>query len=562
MRLALPLAPLAPTRGDWVARALMALGVLAIVAGLVLPLFVLGERAFLDRAGQWIGGGNFLAYVGNPALRIALWHSLWVSALATLIVVTLAFFAAWAVTRTAMPGRGLFRVVLFLPLLAPSLLAGLSLVYWFGAQGAAKGLLFGAPLYGAVGIVLGSCFWTLPHAFLILITAFANADGRVYEAARVLGASPFRVFRTVTLPSVRYGVVSAGFVVFTLVFTDFGVPKVIGGSYNMVATDIYKQVIGQQNFGMGAAISLMLLLPAVLSFFAERWASKRQDAGLGSRATRHVPAPGPWRDRCAAAYALLLSGLILAMIGMAFYASLVKYWPYDLSPTLAHYRFESVPGSGWRAFGNSLRLALYVACIGTACVFLWAYLTEKGRSLGALRGLFRFLVMLPLAIPGLVLGLGYVFFFNAPGNPLNALYGGMALLVLCTIVHFYSVAQLTAASAINQLDREFESASSMLRAPFWRLLGRVTLPVCLPAVLDVWFYLFVNAMTTVSAVIFLYSPDTMLASVAALNLDDSGETAGAAAMASLIVVACALVRLAHWAVSRYLLARMQRWRNP
>lgn len=557
----LPAARLRPTQSDWIARALMLCGLAAAALGLLLPLLTLAERAFRNRAGLWIGLGNFADYLGTPALRLSLWHSLWVSAASTLITVTLAFFAAWAVMRTRMPLRGAFRVALFLPLLAPSLLSGLSLVYWFGTQGVAKALLFGASLYGPVGIVLGCCFWTLPHAFLILVTAFAHADGRLYEAARVLGASPARVFATVTVPAVRYGVISAAVVVFTLVFTDFGVPKVIGGSYNVLATDIYKQVIGQQNFGMGAAIALLLLLPAAIGFLAEQWARRRQNAVLGGRATRYVPPRAPWRDRVAGLYALLLTGAILAVIGMALFASVVRFWPYDLSLTLAHYRFDSVPGSGWGAFANSLQLAFWVACAGTAFVALFAYLSEKGRSLGALRAAFRFVALLPLAIPGLALGLAYVFFFNAPANPLNGLYGGMALLVICTVVHFYSVAHVTATAAVRQLDPEFEAANSMLHAPFWRLLLRVTLPVCLPALLEVWLYLFVNAMTTVSAVIFLYAPSTTLASVAALNLDDAGETAAAAAMACLIVAACVLVRALHWAASAFLLARLQRWRH-
>ena len=109
-------------------------------------------------------------------------------------------------------------------------------------------------------------------------------------------------------------------------------------------------------------------------------------------------------------------------------------------------------------------------------------------------------------MPGLVLGLGYIFFFNNPANPFNFIYGTMAILVVCTVSHFYSVAHLTAVTALKQIDHEFETVSASLRVPFWRTFFRVTLPVCLPAVLDIAIYLFVNAMTTVSAVVFLYSP--------------------------------------------------------
>ena len=552
---------LRPTAQDWVQRGLLLAGLGVLALGLILPLWTLAQRAFTDGQGAFVGLQHFAAYLGQSALRSSLLHSLSVSAATTLIVVTLALAAAYVIAHTRMPGREWFRAVLFLPLLTPSLLAAVSLIYWFGAQGAAKGLLLGAPLYGPVGIVLGSTFWTLPHAFVILATAFAHADGRLYEAARVLGASPLRVFLTVTLPSVRYGLISAACVVFTQVFTDFGVPKVIGGQYNVVATDIYKQVIGQQNFGLGAAISLLLLAPALLSFAAERWTARRQRAVLTARATRYVPPPSRLRDGLAGAFALMLSWLIIAVLGMAYYASFVTYWPYDLSFTLAHYRFEILPGSGWGAFGNSLLLATWTALVGTPFVFLFAYLAERARGALGARILLRGLALLPLGIPGMVLGLGYVFFFNAADNPLNGLYGGMALMVLCTLVHFYSVPHVTVTAAVSQLDSEFEAASSTLGAGWWRVLVRVTIPVCVPAMLDVAFYLFVSAMTTVSAVVFLYGPTTVLGSVAVLNLDDSGEPAAAAAMACMIVTACGLVRVAQVLALRHVLPRTQRWRH-
>src|SRR5690606_16623047 len=133
-------------------------------------------------------------------------------------------------------------------ILAPSLLPGISLIYLFGNQGMLKELLFGASIYGPIGIVIGEVFYTFPHALMILITALSLTDARLYEAAESLGASRIRTFFTVTLPGAKYGLISAIFVVFTLTITDFGVPKVIGGQFNVLATDIYKQVIGQQNF--------------------------------------------------------------------------------------------------------------------------------------------------------------------------------------------------------------------------------------------------------------------------------------------------------------------------
>ena len=127
--------------------------------------------------------------------------------------------------------------------------------------------------------------------------------------------------------------------------------------------------------------------------------------------------------------------------------------------------------------------------------------------------------MLPMAVPGLVLGLGYIFFFNEPGNPLNGLYHTVTLLTLCTIVHFYTTGHLTAVTALKALDAEFESVSASLKVPFYKTFWRVTLPICTPALVDIARYFFINAMTTISAVVFLYSSETKVASIAILNLD-------------------------------------------
>jgi len=199
---------------------------------------------------------------------------------------------------------------------------------------------------------------------------------------------------------------------------------------------------------------------------------------------------------------------------------------------------------------------------GAALVFLGAYMLEKTQGLKPVRSLVRLLAMLPMAVPGLVLGLGYIFFFNAPSNPLNGLYHTLTLLTICTIVHFYTTGHLTAVTALKALDAEFESVSASLKVPFYKTFWRVTLPICTPALVDIARYFFINAMTTISAVVFLYSPETKVASIAILNLDEAGEIGAAAAMATLIVAASSLVCIAYAAATRFLLTRTQAWRKP
>ncbi|MDH5557208.1 MAG: putative 2-aminoethylphosphonate ABC transporter permease subunit [Alphaproteobacteria bacterium] len=506
------------------------------------------------------GIDNYLTYVNTPSLFFSVYNSLFIALTTTFIVIILAFFYAYALTRTCMPFKGVFRIIALIPILAPSLLPAISLVYLFGNQGIMKGLLMGESIYGPIGVVIGSAFWTFPHALMILVTALSISDARLYEAAEALRTPKLRTFLTVTLPGAKYGLISATFVIFTLVITDFGVPKVIGGQFNVLATDIYKQVIGQQNFQMGAVVSVVLLLPAVIAFAVDRIVQRKQVALLSARAVPLVPKPHSRIDKAAAVYCGAIGVVIVGVLGMAFWASLIKFWPYNMSLSLANYDFDVMDGGGWEAYGNSIRMALYTAIFGTAIIFSGAYLVEKGRGFGFGRGLIQLLAILPMAVPGMVLGLAYIFFFNHPDNPLNFIYGSMAILVLVTITHFYTVSHLTAATALKQMDPEFEAVSASLKTPFYRTFAKVTVPVCLPAILDVSIYLFVNAMTTVSAVVFLYATDTTLASVAVLNMDDAGDIAPAAAMAMMIVYTSAGIRLLHALMTKGLHRRSQAWR--
>lgn len=526
------------------------------------PLLAILGKALLAQTGEYIGLANFIEIVTVPRFWSAVVNSVQVSLLTTVIVVPLAYLFAASLSRSAMPGKAVFRYLALIPLLAPSLLPGISLVYLFGNQGLLKSWLpLGVSIYGPLGIVLGEVFYTFPHALMILLTALAIADARLYEAATALGAGRIRQWFTVTLPAVRYGLISAGFVVFTLVMTDFGVPKLIGGQFNVLAVEAYKQVIGQQNFPKGAVIGLLLLLPAVLSFFVDYLVQKKQKALLTSRAQPLVPRVEPLRDALAFLCCSGVSLWLLVMLGVAVAASLITLWPYNMSLTLAHFDFEQMDGGGWLAYFNSLKLAFWTSVCGVVLVFVGAWLNEKLRVAPLAQAVLRVLAMLPMAVPGLVLGLGYVFFFNDPQNPLHGLYGTMGILVLCTVTHFYTTAHLTATTALKQMDSEFEAVAASLKVPFWITFRRVTVPVCLPAILDIARYYFVSAMTTVSAVIFLYTPDTVLSSLAVLNMDDAGDTAAAAAMATLIVMTSALICLLFALAAALLGKRSQAWRQ-
>lgn len=549
---------------DRIAHLVIAGIALLLVAFLALPLLAILSQSVEGRAGEFVGLDNFIAYARTPSLLQSLWNSLWVSAMVTVVTVPLAFGFAYALTRSCMPAKGLFRAITLIPLLAPSLLSAISLIYWFGNQGVLKDWMqrLGIDqIYGAPGIIVAECLSIFPHALMILVTALTLADARLYEAADAMGTTKARKFFTITLPGAKYGLISAALVTFTLVITDFGIPKVIGGSFNVLATDVFKLVIGQQDFAKGAVVAILLLAPAVFTFGVDHFVQRKQTAMLGARAVPYRPRPARGYDALMTAYCCFICFLMLAMLGMAVFASFASFWPYNLSPSLKHYVYGLVDNEVAAGFVNSIRMAAGTAVFGTALVFVGAYMLEKTRGMDALRAPVRMLAMLPMAVPGLVLGLGYIFFFNAPDNPLNGLYHTLTLMMLCTIVHFYTTGHLTAVTALKALDGEFEAVSASLKVPFFKTFWRVTLPICTPTLVDIARYFFVNAMTTISAVVFLYAPDTKLASIAILNMDEAGELGPAAAMAVLIAIvsaiATALFMLLGWWIDR----RTQAWRR-
>ncbi|EPG0531556.1 TPA: putative 2-aminoethylphosphonate ABC transporter permease subunit [Vibrio harveyi] len=532
-----------------------------MVLFILMPLWAMLTKSVQNANGEFVGLANFATYFSSSSLWVSVGNTFTLGVIVTSVVGVLAFGYAYALTRSCMPFKGLFQILGTAPILAPSLLPAISLIFLFGNQGIAKEMLLGNSIYGVIGISMGLIFWTFPHALMILTTSLRTSDARLYEAARALKTSPIKTFFMVTLPAAKYGLISTLIVVFTLVITDFGVPKVIGGSYNVLATDIFKQVVGQQNFAMGAVTSIMLLFPAVMAFGADRWVQKKQKSLFDTRSVPYQPEPNKGRDSICLVYCSIISIAVLAVLGMAVYGSLVTFWPWNKALTLNNYNFAEMSTYGWSPFFNSLTLAGWTAVIGTAIIFVGAYCIEKGRAFGPIRQVMQMLSVVPMAVPGMVLGLGYIFYFNDANNPLNVLYGTMAFLVINTVVHYYTVGHMTALTALKQLPSEIEATAASVKLPQYKLFFKVTLPVCLPAILDIATYLFVNALTTTSAVVFLYSTDTIPASVSILNMDDAGQTGAAAAMAVMIMMAAAIAKIVQMTLGKLLENRTQAWRK-
>ncbi|MBW3492944.1 MULTISPECIES: putative 2-aminoethylphosphonate ABC transporter permease subunit [Bacillus] len=561
---------------EWIQRLLIIGMLLSFFIMLVLPLLQLFTQAFYDKDGAFVGVANFSKYFTTPTLVQSLQNTIWISGATTIISVTLAFAYAYAIARTNVFGKRVFQYIALLPLFAPTMMHGIALTYLFGNQGLITKGMFGLfegiqiPLYGPVGIVMAEVMYTFPQAFLILLIALQGSDYRLYEASNMLGASKVKQFLTVTLPSVKYGLISAMFVVFTLSFTDFGAPKIVGGQYNVLATDVYKQVIGQQNMSMGATVGMILLIPAIFAFAVDRITQRKQANLLSSKAVPYRIINNKKRDVISFVYCSVVTFMIILLFVAVGIAASVKVWPYNMSFTLEHFNFSSLTGDGLEAFKNSVIVSAVTAVIGAILTFVFAYAIEKIEQLHFFRKVGYFFSIVPLAIPGLVLGLGYVFFFSQPTiqilglsvtNPFHSLYGTIAVLVLVNIIHFYSVTFVTATTALKKLDREFELVSQSMSVPFYKTFFRVTVPMCLPAILEMVMYYFVNSMVTVSAVVFLYAADFKLAAVSIVNMDDAGNVAPAAAMSVLIVVTNIVVRVVYEWGTKALRNRTSQWQK-
>ena len=363
-----------------------------------------------------------------------------------------------------------------------------------------------------------------------------------------------------TLPACQYAIISAACVVFVSVFTDFGIPTVIGGSTNVLATDIYKQVIGRFDFELGAVVGVLLLTPALVAYGIDVVARRNQRATFSGRSVPVVLGRNPARDTICLGLVVLVATAILGIIGMAIYGSLVRFWPYNLTLGLHNYEKAISDPDELRTLLNSLVLATSTALVGTSLVALSGGMVGRKAFAGGLTQVLQALAMVPVAVPGLVLGLGYVFFFNNPANPLHILQGSMALLVLCTIAHFYTVPHLMAVGALVKLDREVDLAAQALRSGPVGTGRRIHVPVLGPTLVDIVGYLFVNAMTTVSALMFLFNAQTRVAAIAVVNMAEGSRFGQATALAVMVMLIC-LVATALQMLLRAIILRRQAWRR-
>ena len=532
--------PVAMRRRNWLAPALPALIVaIPLVLFVLYPLIHILGRSFSTPDG--LGLANYAAMLGNERFLRITANSFAVTIVSAALAIVLAYAFAYAVQRSTMPLRNLFRLIAVLPLFAPSLVQAQGLVLLFGRNGLInRSFGLSIDLYGYWGIVIASVLYVFPYAFLILSAALAVADARIYESAEMLGASKWRAFRTVTLPGTRYGLAAAIFVCFTLVITDFGNPMVIGGDYIVLASEVYNQVIGQANFEMGTVIGMVLLVPAAIAAIVEKRVSARQFSLINEHSKQLIPQKDRLRDALLLGVVLLISMAILSIVLVVVFASFVHLWPYRMTFSLRHYAFDVQNGT--QPLWNSIYVSLMAAGIGVMAVTAAAYVIEKFPSPAA-RGLY-FLSILPAAVPGMVLGLGYILAFNNPANPIYAIYGTLLIIAIANVYYYHAHGFLISGTSMKQISGRFDEASATLGGSRLQTFARVTLPLLFPTLVGIAVFFFMRSMVTLSAVIFLITPNTQMAAVSVLYLQDRGATNQAAAFSVCIIAIIMIVLLA------------------
>jgi iron(III) transport system permease protein len=474
---------------------------------------------------------NFQAFFGSWRLARILVNSLLVSAVSTVITVALALVLAYAVTRTTVPGKRFLSMMSLLPLISPPFLVSLAFILLFGRNGVVThGLGLDWSIYGFHGIVIALVFTFLPQAYILLANVLGNMDVALEEAAENLGAGPLTTLRRVTLSLARPGLASAALIVFILCMTDFGNPILVGGRYNVLATEIYSQVIGMNDFPAAATMSIVLIVPCLAAYLLNTyWVGSKSYATV-SAASRSALRPTPALVRWPL---FALSGSIAVFIAIIYglipFGSFVRLWGSDWSLSLRHYTFQSTAEGAWPIW-NSVRLAAVSGVIGTVLALVTAYVIERKRPVGARA--IEFLSLLPAALPGTVIGVGYILAFNVPPILLT---GTIWILVTSVVFWKFPVAVLAAINTLKQLDPAIEEAAVSLGAGTLRTFAKVVLPLLTGTAFSIFIYFFINGMVTVSAVIFLIYPGFNLGSVAILAQVENGYPGVACALGTIIL---------------------------
>lgn len=514
---------------------------LLLLIFIALPLFKIFQGALYSQ-GQ-LSLRYFKEFLQKSYQREPLYHSLIVGALVASIGTIIGFIFAYAVTRTDIPFKRFFRIVATFPIISPPFLLALAMILLLGRHGLLTELFrFKWDIYGLPGLVITETLAYFPIAFMTLEGVLQGIDPAMEEAALDLGASKLRVFFTVTLPLATPGIASALLLVFIRSLEDFGNPIVIQGNYRVLTVQAYLAITGMYNMPLGATLSLFLLMPTIGAFIFQRyWVSRKSYVTVTGK-----PSGGGLRStEKSVKYPLLIALILLTLFilcsyGSVLYGSFTKLWAVDNSLTLENYRY--VFSTGWDYLKDTLFIASIATPIAGLLAMLIAYLVTRKEFIG--KSALDFISMLNFAVPGTVVGIGYILAFNSPPFRLT---GTAAIIVLVFIFRRMPVGITNAIAELQQIDPSIEEASSDLGSGLFGTFGKVVLPLVSSAFLSGLVYVFVRCMTAISAVIFVVSGDWQLLTVALLGEVDNAALSHAAAygcvIIAIVLIAIGMMRL-------------------
>jgi len=484
----------------------------AVVAALWLALgiFVLYPAFRLLWLAFWVEGkfslANFAPVITNWYDRMALWNSLLLGGAVAVSGTLLGFSFAYAVTRLSLPTwfSMALSAVSMLPLISPPFTSSIALTLSLGPNGILI-KLFGLQdfnFYGFWGTFLSETLTFYPVAFMTLTTILSRIDSNLEDAAYSMGASPLRVFRTVTLPLAAPGLANAFLLVFACSLADFATPLVLAGhSFPVLPTQAYLQITGMYDLKGGAALSFMLLVPALIVYGLQyHWLSKKSFVTVSGKAggRSSVKGPGPVPTALLLAFLTFVAVFILYIYALIFIGSVVRVWGINNTLTFENYKY--VFNFGRKAIYDTLIIACVGTPIGGLLSVLVGYATERLKVKG--HKTLETVSLLNFALPGTVVGIAYVVAFNS--KPL-ILTGTVTILIASYVFRYDSAGIRNVIAALQQIDPSIEEASASLGASSARTFRKVTLPLVLPAVLAGMRYLFIHSMTAISATIFLVS---------------------------------------------------------
>lgn len=490
----------------WSQRIIQILLFVFFIVFLVLPVIVLLERSIT--ADGHISNLYFKEVLSNPDVTTALMRSLKLSLLTAIITSILAFFAAYALQTTAIQQwlKSYSNGMMVLPMLVPTITYGFLLMYLFGNEGIIAKLI-GQPLftiYGEHGMLIGYVIYTLPAAFIIINNAFQYIDQRFYYISQLMQDSGVRRFYHTILRPMFIPIGNAFVLSFILSFTDFGIPASIGADDTMISILLYQTILGSiPKFAQGAVIAFVMLIPALFGFVflavIERWNVSHQAAG------HHQPEKRPVHDFVISILLFVLCTCILSIFLVMIVVPFTENYPYKMGFTLKHIVALFKDEILIHVYIQSVFVAVCTALFGTIIAFFSAVINSRTKLKG--RKAINLIAMLTNTVPGMILGLSYLLFFQG-----SSLKGTFLIVILSIIVHYFTTPYLMAKGAMDKLDKSWDITSALLQDNWFETLFKIILPNMKSTIIEIVNYYFINAMVTISGVIFLVSTSTQIVS--------------------------------------------------